>query len=75
MVLVLAVFRQVHEGYGTISEAIEVAFVGVVFVGAALIVAWRYGTALREDCREIRSALGDVGQGSSKLARFLGPMN
>ena len=41
MVLVLAVFRQVHEGYGTMNE---VAFVGV-FVGAALIVAWRYGTA------------------------------
>lgn len=67
MVLVLAVFRQVHEGYGTISEAIEVAFVGVVFVGAALIVAWRYGTALREDCREIRSALGDVGQGQFEV--------
>lgn len=63
MILVLAAFRQVHEGYGTIGEAIEILFVGIVFVVAALAVAWRYGTALREDCREIRVALSEVGDG------------
>ncbi|MBT6275620.1 MAG: GAF domain-containing protein, partial [Chromatiales bacterium] len=63
MILVLAIFRQVHEGYGTVGEALEVTFLGVVFVGAALTVAWRYGAALREDCRSIRGALGDVETG------------
>ena len=32
MILVLAAFRQVHEGYGTVGEAIEILFVGIVFV-------------------------------------------
>ena len=68
MILVLAVFRQVHEGYGTIGEAVEVTFVGLVFVAAALIVAWRYGSALNEDCRSIRDALGDVGDGQFKVS-------
>jgi len=67
LILILAVFRQVHEGYGSLPEALEVTFIGVVFVGAALFVAWRYGVALREDCSSIRSALGDVGAGQFRV--------
>jgi adenylate cyclase len=63
LILILAVFRQVHEGYGSLPEAMEVTFIGVVFVSAALFVAWRYGIALREDCRAIRTALLDVSSG------------
>ena len=68
LIMVLAAFRQVHEGYGGVAEALEITFVGAVFVTAALIVAWRYGAALREDCRSIRDALDDVGAGQFRVA-------
>lgn len=63
LMLVLLMFRQVYEGYSGLAEAMEVTFVAVVFVITALVVAWRYGSALHEDCQAIRQVIVDVGAG------------
>ncbi len=62
-VTVLMAFRFVYEGYAHLGVALEVMFLGVSFVAAALFVAWRYGQALRQDCDRILEALDMVTQG------------
>jgi len=63
IVMVLMGFRFVYEGYAVLGVALEVAFLGVCFVAAALFVAWRYGLALRRDCDHILKALEMVTDG------------
>lgn len=68
IILVMLMFRLVYQGHAQLGDAIEVAFVGVVFVGTALLVASRYGAALHDDCDSIRSALTDVADGKYDIA-------
>ena len=68
IILVMLMFRLVYQGHAQLGDAIEVAFVGVVFVGTALLVASRYGAALHDDCNSIRSALTDVADGKYDIA-------
>ncbi|MBT3766373.1 MAG: adenylate/guanylate cyclase domain-containing protein [Rhodospirillaceae bacterium] len=63
MVMVLMAFRFVYEGYTVLGVALEVMFLGVCFVAAALFIAWHYGLALRRDCDHILKALEMVTEG------------
>ena len=62
-VMVLMAYRFVYEGYTVLGVALEVTFLGVCFVAAALFVSWRYGRALRHDCDHILKALEMVTAG------------
>ena len=63
LMLVLLMFRFVYQGHASSQDAMEVVTVGVILTGMALLVAWRYGMTLRQDCKAIREALGYVAQG------------
>ena len=62
-VMILMAYRFVYEGYAVLGVALEVTFLGISFVAAALFVAWRYGMALRRDCDHIVKALEMVTAG------------
>ena len=62
-VMVLMAYRFVYEGYAVLGVALEVTFLGISFIAAALFVSWRYGLALRRDCDHIVKALEMVTAG------------
>lgn len=68
LVMVLMAFRFVFEGYAILGVALEVTFLAMVFAVAALVTAFRYGRALREDCDRILCALDGISQGRFDVA-------
>ncbi|MBF0400031.1 MAG: adenylate/guanylate cyclase domain-containing protein [Magnetococcales bacterium] len=67
MVMVLMSFRFVYEGYTDRNAALEVLFIGICFLVASLLVSWRYGRALKQDCIHLLEALEAVGRGEYQL--------
>ncbi len=63
VVMVLMAARMTIGGYSHHGLSVEVGFLGFCFVASALFMSWQYGSALREDCKRIVSALGDVRDG------------
>jgi adenylate cyclase len=63
LVMVLMGVRMVYEGYAHPGVAVEVAFLGLCFIAAAIYMSWRYGSALRDDCAGIVASLKDVKDG------------
>lgn len=63
VVMVMIAFRFVFEGYSLPGAAYEVLFLVIVFTASALVIAFRYGRALKRDCDNIVAALESVGAG------------
>jgi|UPI00035EC1F6 adenylate cyclase len=68
--MLLVVARYVYEGFISVAEAWEIAYIGIFCVATALFVAYRYGQHLKKDVALIVAGIRQVEQGH--LTGFVG---
>ena len=67
IVMILVSFRFVYEGFTDRGSAVEILFLGGVFVLTGLFTSWQYANSLRQDCTLLLDTVQQIAHGHFQL--------